>query len=87
MTDILEATKVASISINSTDTLWVVKHYTGSCITECYLLRRSEFFGRFDMQDADTPWLSNQSFTDKELQSFRKARMTLMSCCAKLWNE
>jgi len=90
MTDILEATRVASISINSTDTLWVVKHYTGAGFTDCYILRKNEFLGRFQIQDQftiDAVWYPKQIVMDKELQAFRKARMSLMACCAKLWNE
>jgi len=59
-------TATACVSINSTDTLWVVRHYTGSGsvldedgpyitrLIEVYVIRSQRYLGRFEIEDKPT---------------------------------
>lgn len=89
-------TRVACVSIgDSADTLWAIRHYTGSGVytklLEFHVIRGQKFLGRFEIQDEITfeaawqPAKDSQPPTNAELALFRKARMLLLGMIDKLW--
>lgn len=89
-------TRVASISLGEQgDTLWVVRHYTGSgaCVRliEVHVIRNQKFLGRFEIQEVltfDAAWQSASDapkVSEAEIVLFRKARKALLSLVENLW--
>lgn len=86
-------TRIASLDVGKGDTtLWVVRHYTGSGLTEVYVIRNQKFLGRFIIQERatiDCGWLSALEHpnpaTTADVLLFRKARIYLLDLTDKLW--
>lgn len=81
-------TKIASISVGDTDTVWLVRHYTGLGAFQkymvCHVFRDNKFLGRFESDQ----WVAGEHHkpaTDSDLSKFRKARDTLVKAADLLW--
>lgn len=74
-----QLTQVASVSLGS-DTLWVVRHYTGAGsqtkMIDTYIIRKQKFLGRFEIQDKPAFDASWQSLDDAELSKLKIAPAT-----------
>jgi hypothetical protein len=90
-------TKVASVSINDLDTLWISRNYTGLGselkYMEVYVIRGHKYLGRFEMQlkpTFDAAWINDSQHphppTEKDIASFRKVRMTMLGAVDKIWS-
>lgn len=89
-------TKVASISLGDGDTIWAIRHYTGSGVytklIEVHVIRNQKFLGRFEVQEVATHEAAWQPTTEhprpasnSDLVLFKKARMLLLGMVDKLW--
>ncbi|HVI39158.1 MAG TPA: hypothetical protein VM577_00725 [Anaerovoracaceae bacterium] len=90
--------KIASICLTEVGctTMWVVRHYNGSGadakMIEVYVIRNQKFLGRFAVQEIttfDAAWdpASEHTLpaTQKDVETFRKARMQMLSLVDKFW--